>query len=189
MSTESVSTVRPTSALGTVVSLGLLGGFCALGALIAPRPELGIIVGAVVFLMYRLTVREWLCKDHRRGMRLTQAGNFREGLVAFQRSETFWKAHPTLDRYRWALLASAGPYSFLALARYNQAYCLSRLNRVGDAVKILDVVLADAADMRPAVELRESLARLVHTSDPTADKTWADSDPAESTWVFDEPKK
>ena len=190
MPPESVSTIRPASALGTFISLGMLGVFSGVGALLAPRAEIGILGGAALFLVYRLIVREWLCRDHRRGMRLTQGGNFREGLIAFQRSEAFWRRHPTLDRYRWALLASAGPYSFHALARYNQAYCLSRLNRVTEAYKVLEAVLVEAPDMGPAVELRDSLAKVVHTAaEPGADRTWADSDPAESTWVFDEPKK
>lgn len=189
MPPESVSTIRPTSMLGSIVSLGTLALFCAVGALVAPRAEIGILAGALVFLAYRLAVREWLCRAHRRGMRMTQAGNFREGLGAFQESERFWVGHPTLDRYRWALLASAGPYSFLTLARYNQAYCLSRLNRVKDASKVLERVLADSPQMGPAIELRDSLDKVLNTGEPGAERTWADHDPAESTWVFDEPKK
>ena len=179
MPPETVSTIRPTSALGTVVSLGTLGMFCVIGALVSPRAEIGIIGGALVFLAYRLAAREWLCGDHRRGMRLTQSGNFRDGLAAFRDSEKFWAAHPTLDHLRWALLASAGPYSFLTLARYNQAYCLSRMNRVREV----------APEMRPAIELRESLQKVLEPGEPGAERTWADNDPAESTWVFDEPKK
>ena len=189
MPPETVSTIRPTSALGTVVSLGTLGMFCVLGALVSPRAEIGIIGGALVFLAYRLAAREWLCGDHRRGMRLTQSGNFRDGLAAFRDSEKFWAAHPTLDQLRWALLASAGPYSFLTLARYNQAYCLSRMNRVREAAAVLETVLAVAPEMRPAIELRESLQKVLEPGEPGAERTWADNDPAESTWVFDEPKK
>lgn len=187
---ESVPTLRPTSALGSLVSLGTLALFCLTGALLAPRAELGIIGGAAVFLVYRLLVRELLCRHHRQGVRLTREGKFREGLMAFKASEAFWSRHPVLDRYRWLLLGSSGPYTFLSLARYNQAFCLSRLNRVAEAVAMLKRVLAENPGMAPALELRDALKRSLATSDGEidgAERTWSDQNPAESTWVFEDP--
>ena len=178
---DGVRTVRPTSARGVVVSLLLLGACCAVGVALARRPEVGIIAGAAVFLAWRIFVREVVCRHHRRGIRLTQAKDFRGGLAAFQASEAWWKDHPTLDQYRWALLGSSGPYGFLVLARYNQAYCLSRLARVKDALATLEGVLTEAPNMEPA---RELLAQL-QASTPQGDATWHDH--AESTWVFDDP--
>ena len=54
---------------------------------------------------------------------------------------------------------------------------------------VLETVLAVAPEMRPAIELRESLQKVLEPGEPGAERTWADNDPAESTWVFDEPKK
>jgi len=180
-----VPTERPTSILGALISLGTLLVFCVAGALVAPRPEVGVLVGAAIFLVYRLVVREGLCRDHRRGIRLTRAGDFRGGLDAFKRSEAFWGRHALLDRYRWVVLGSSGPYRFLTLARYNQAYCLSRLNRVPEAMRLVEQVLGESPKMSAALELKAALLNAL-SGDPTAERTWNDH-LAESTWVFDEP--
>ena len=180
-----VPTERPTSILGALISLGTLFVFCMAGALVAHRPEVGVLAGAALFLVYRLVVREGLCRDHRQGIRLTRSGDFRGGLEAFKRSETFWGGHQTLDRYRWVVLGSSGPYRFLTLARYNQAYCLSRLNRVPDAARLVEKVLQECPQMSAAVELKAALQNAM-SGDPSAERTWNDH-LAESTWVFDEP--
>ncbi len=183
---ESVPTERPTSVLGSVVSLGTLLLFCAVGAMLAPRAEIGILGGAAVFMIYRLAVRELLCRDHRQGVRLSRSGDFRGGLAAFQKSETLWARHPVLDRYRWLLLGSSGPYPFATLARYNQAYCLSRMNRVTEAMKIVQRVLQDDPKMGPALELKAMLENAL-SGGTGAERTWSDQNPAEATWIFDEP--
>lgn len=185
---ESVPTEHPTSVLGSVVSLGTLVLFCVAGALVAPRPELGILVGAAIFMVYRIGVREGLCRDHRAGVRLTRSGDFRGGLEAFKRSEAFWSRHRLLDRFRWLLLGSSGPYPFATLARYNQAYCLSRLNRVNEAMARVEEVLAENPGMRPARELKAALENALSGASG-AERTWSDQNPAESTWVFDDPSR
>lgn len=182
---ESVPTERPTSVLGSLVSLGTLLLFCAVGALLAARAEIGILAGAAVFMIYRILVREVLCRDHRAGVRLTRSGDFRGGLAAFQKSEQLWARHPTLDRMRWLLLGSSGPYPFRILGLYNQAYCLSRLNRVREAMDVVKRVLELDPKMRPAIELRDSLHSAL-SEGPGVERTWSDN-PAESTWIFDEP--
>lgn len=185
---ESVPTERPTSLLGSIVSLGTLLVFCVVGALLLPRAELGILTGAATFLVYRLVVRLVLCRDHREGVLLTRSGDFRGGLAAFQRSEQVWSRHPRLDRYRWLLLGSSGPYPFATLALYNQAYCLSRLNRVQEAGQIVTRVLAIDPTMGPALDLERSLRRAL-PDEPGAERTWSDNNPAESTWIFDDPMR
>ena len=140
-------------ALALVPPLGaVFVGYAALG------PDDGPPVGIVAYAFYRLfIVRRLVCRDHRLGVVLTRRGQFAEAIAAFQRSETFWERHPTLDRYRALVLGSATSHGFGVLARYNQAYCLSRLKRGREALNLVGRVLAEAPDMLPARELRDIL--------------------------------
>lgn len=117
-----------------------------------------VLVATLVFLVYRLfVVRLGLCRDHRRGVLLIRRGKFAEGLAAFEKSERVWERRPTLDRFRAVLLGSATPHRFAILARYNQAYALSRLGRGEECLEKLEATLADDPSMLQARELRDVL--------------------------------
>lgn len=154
----SVNLMRPTSALGTLVSLSLLLLATGLGVALTPRPIIGILMGAGLFLIYRVfIVRELLCHLHRRGIRLSREERYEEALDAFARSEDFWTRHGLLDRWRWVLLASSGPYPFVTLAQYNQAWCLARLRRTDEAIIALRRLEESGALMPMANALHEAL--------------------------------
>lgn len=169
--------LRPTSILGTMVSLTMLGVVCAICVAFMPTPMAGILLGAGLFLVYRVfLVRELLCRSHRMGIRYSQEGNYEAALEAFERSERFWERHPLLDQWRWVLLGSTGPYSFLALARYNQAWCLAKLKREGAALAVLDRLEASGAHLPMARRLHEALHAgwRAFTTDPSP---WTDPAP------------
>lgn len=172
------STHRPTTTLGTVQAglLGLL--FCFVSATLVGEWIGGIAVGAVVFTMYRvLFVRMLLCRDHRRGVSQTRAGHFVDAIASFQASAAFWDRVAWLDKARGILLGSAVAYPFGQLARYNEAYCLSRLGRGEEAISTLQGLLKRAPDMAIAKELLDVLeagasSRAAEPRDPSAG--WGD---------------
>lgn len=179
----STSTLRPTSLKGSLLSQIPLVLSMGLGAALTRQPATGVILGGALFLAWRMVgVREVLCRDHRRGIRLARSGEPAEALIALQDSEAFWVRHPTLDRYRWFFLGSAGPYSFLTLARYNQAYCLTLLKRHRDALAVLEKVLSSSPGMIEARELRDEL----QSEDLKEESTWDDPKGADRTWTFDD---
>lgn len=153
------STVRPTRLSSVLLSLVPLA-VCvavpwALGLSLYP---MATFIGVLAFLAYRLfVVRFGLCADHRRGIAHVRRGNFAAGLESFERSERVWQRRPFLDRYRAILLGSATAHRFHTLARYNQAYALSRLGRGEQALALLSRVLEDDPAMLPARELRDVL--------------------------------
>ena len=117
-----------------------------------------VLVGTLGYLAFRIfVVRFGLCADHRRGITMTRRGRFEDGLHAFQESEQVWAGRPTLDRFRAVLLGSGAAYTYLVLARYNQAYSLSRLGRGDEALALLESVLAEDPSMYMARELRDVL--------------------------------
>jgi len=122
------------------------------------RYEVSLLAGAGVFLAYRIfVVRLVFMRDHHAGIVAMQAGRFADGLTAFERSEATWKGRRSLDRFRAVLLGNASPYEVLTLARYNQAYALSRLGRGDEALSRLDALLAEEPDMHLAAQLRDIL--------------------------------
>lgn len=156
---DSASIVRPMTLTSTLLSLVPLSVALALPWLagLSFYPS-GMIVGTFGFLTFRVVVvRFGLCRDHRRGIMLMRGGRFEEGRAAFIESQRVWQARPTLDRHRALLLGSATPHTFAVLARYNQAYALSRLGRGEEALALLDAVLADDPSMMIARELRDVL--------------------------------
>lgn len=131
--------------------------FIAVGYAVFGQDD-GLIVAIVAYAGYRFfIVRRIVCRDHRNGIVLTRHGQFADAIAAFQRSEASWERHPTLDRYRALVLGSPTSHSFRLFAKYNQAYCLSRLGRGAEARDLVDRVLAEAPDMLPARELRDVL--------------------------------
>lgn len=156
---DHASIVRPTRLGGLLLSLIPLSVAVAVPWLAGLRfyPS-AVMVGVFGFLAYRLfVVRFGLCRDHRRGIVLIRRGRFEEGRAALEKSEQVWTARPFLDRYRAILLGSATPHRFAILARYNQAYALSRLGRGEDALERLESVLAEDPSMMQARELRDVL--------------------------------
>jgi tetratricopeptide (TPR) repeat protein len=161
------STHRPTTAWGSIQSTLLGLAFCLVTATLVGELISGLTLGAVVFLLYRvLVVRMLVCRDHRRGVRQTQAGHFADAIGSFQASARFWDRWGWLDRSRGILLGSTVAYPFGQLARYNEAYCLSRLGRGEEAITALNRLLQRAPDMHIAKELLEVLEAGASTRAP-----------------------
>ncbi len=150
--------MRSASTRGTVQSFGLMLAFSAFWVLATTRVIEGALLGAGLFLVYRLViVRWWVCRHHRRGIDRTRAGRLEDALHAFVESERFWERHTWLDARRGWLLGSASRWPFAALARYNQGVCLSALGRHHEALEILDDALVRWPELSPAREMKGAI--------------------------------
>ena len=158
---------HPFSAPRAILSLAGLVPLVAIATLVAGRPYFGILIGCALFLAYRLVIVPWtFLAAHRRGVREVRARRIEWALEAFRDSETFFRAHPWLDRGRWFFLASGLPISYRALARYNQVYCLAELGRKSEAEALLASLKADGVP-----NLRE-LERYVSTIEERPRADW-----------------
>ena len=170
------STIRPTSGWGSLQTLALFAVFWTAAALVVGEWVLGVGVGSIAFLLYRVfIVRMIICRHHRRGVSLTRAGRFADAITAFERSEAYWSRWRRLDRARGIVLGSAVAWPFRLLARYNQGYCYSRLGQGDDAIRVLTALRQDEPDMRIAAELLEVLEAGASTRAPPPkeeDETW-----------------
>lgn len=147
------------TAQGTAKTFALMMGFCLLGlVLTGGRVIEGAIIGFGTFLIYRIgVVRMILCRNHRAGIGLSRDGDFAGALHAFTRSEADWTRLAWLDARRGWLLGSSARWSFHAQALYNQAYCLSQMGHIPQALAVLEETIRRYPDMRLARQLRERL--------------------------------
>lgn len=152
------STIRPVSLGGSLLTLVPLAGLVGLGLLAGLPPRDAVLTAALLFLLYRwVLVRRVLLSDHRAGILAMRAGRFEDGLRAFEKSEAFFARHRWLDRWRAPVLGSASAWGFEVLARYNQAYALSRLGRGEEALEAASALLEAHPGVVPAQELRDVL--------------------------------
>lgn len=172
---------RPTSSVGSALSLLALGLWVVAAMLLTGRLTLGIMVGALAFLGWRMgVVRLGLNAAHRRGMALSRAGRDAEALAAFEQSERFWRAHPLLDGQRALLLGSASRYPFAIQALYNQCCSLVQLGRADEARRRLARLLDEQSQMGPAVRMLNSLSE--EAIQPPEAPALEAMDPDASTW-------
>jgi hypothetical protein len=154
MAPPRASTVRPTTWMGTAQAVVLFALFTAVSATLVGEWIRGLAVGSLAFAFYRVAVvRFIICRHHRAGVTLTRAGRFHDAVQAFRRSAAFWHQWAWLDRLRGLLLGSSVAYPFGQLARYNQAYCYSRMGRGDEARDTLRALIHDAPQMLIATEL------------------------------------
>ena len=156
------------------MSLVYLTVLCFTGYAVSGWRLEGILIGVGTHMLLSVVVvRVILCSAHRRGIRLVRAGRFEEAMVAFKDSQQFWQRHPLIDRYRAFLLATATEQSFRTMARYNEAYCLVRLNRGAEALGILDTLLVEnpsnvlAASLKSAMQAGRNLTPDGEASPPS----------------------
>ena len=136
---------HPFSAPRAILSLAGLVPLVAIAMLVVGRPYLGILIGCALFLTYPLVIVPWtFLAAHRRGVREVRARRIEWALEAFRDSESFFRAHPWLDRGRWFFFASGLPISYQALARYDQVYCLAELGRKSEAEALLASLKGEA---------------------------------------------
>jgi hypothetical protein len=154
MAVPRASTIRPTTWMGTAQAVVLFGLFTVVSATLVGEWIRGLLVGSVAFTFYRVAiVRFIICRHHRSGVALTRSGRFHDAVQAFRRSAAFWHRWAWLDRLRGLLLGSSVSYPFGQLARYNQAYCYSRMGRDEEARDLLRALIQDAPQMPIATEL------------------------------------
>lgn len=174
MAIPRASTIRPTTWSGTAQAIVLFAVFWAVSATLVGEWIRGLAVGSLAFAFYRVAiVRFIICRHHRAGVSLTRAGRFHDAVQAFRKSAAFWQRWAWLDRLRGLLLGSSVAYPFGQLARYNQAYCYSRMGRGEEARDILRVLIADAPQMHIAGELLSLLeAEATPAPAPAHDASW-----------------
>ena len=149
---------RRSAAWGTAQAFGLMLAFSLLGIVFTSLVIEGALIGAGLFLVYRLgVVRMVLTRHHRVGIGLSRDGDMAGALAAFQRSQVFWEQYAWLDKRRGWLMGASISWPFAALAAYNQGYCHHQMGDNEAAISILDEALIRWPGLGPARELKGAL--------------------------------
>ncbi|MCB9778742.1 MAG: hypothetical protein H6742_09285 [Alphaproteobacteria bacterium] len=130
----------------------------------------GALSGALGWALLRwVIVTRVVAPDFQRGRSAVAAEQWAEGEAAFAAAQVRWEAAPGLDRWRSLLLGSTGRWPFAAMARYNRAVCLFHLGRTGEALDVIEALLAQAPGMKEARQLRDHLAA-ISAAGPSPDR-------------------
>lgn len=87
---------------------------------------------AMVYLVLAYGLRYFVPLDHRKGMRELKQGNYEAALIHFEKSYTFFSAHPFIDYFRAFTLFSVSKMSYKLMAVMYKGICLEALGRVED---------------------------------------------------------
>ncbi len=101
-----------------------------LGAIVLVLTNLKIeepfIVGALSFMTLALLLRNFVARDHRRGIRLVKKQMYSEAIPFFEKSVIFFNKNIWVDKYRYVTLLSSSKMSYKEMGLCNIAFCYSQ---------------------------------------------------------------
>lgn len=122
---SNVPTVRQTawiSLIPQLVFMGLL--ICIWYVLNATDP---ILNGAATYLIISFSLRTFIPKDHKTGIKLVKEEKFQEAIEHFEQSYEFFRKFSWLDKYRYLTLLSSSKMSYQEMALNNIAFCYGQI--------------------------------------------------------------
>jgi len=121
-----IPTVKQICWLATIPQLLVLTVACIAGWWLTKSP-FGVASGAGIYLIYSYMSRRLIPRAHRRGVRLSQEGQFEDALLEHKKSYDFFTRHSWLDRYRSITMMSPSAMSFREMALINIAFAHAQL--------------------------------------------------------------
>ena len=126
-----------------------------------------LIVGWAFVLLYRLIIRHTVTKDHARGIKLVKRQRFEEAVEAFHDSLTFFKQHPSLDKWRSIIFLSPGKYGYREMAYANLGFVYGQL---GDGEKAMEYY-NKCLELNPKSGLAKSALNLINSTKKPEDES------------------
>jgi len=130
--TASLPIVQPISYRALLPQFLALSGALAVGWSLTRTP-LGILLGALAYLLAAAGIRALLLRRHRQGVRLLHAGQPAAALPHLEESCAFFQRHAWLDRWRSVALMSPVAASYRELALLNSAIAHAQLGQADQA--------------------------------------------------------
>ena len=155
-----VPVVRQISWWGAVPQLIILLLLVIGGSILLP--ENGLVIGAVIYLIYSFGSRMLIIRDYRSGISLVKLGQFQAAIPKFEKSLQFLDRHPWIDNARSIVLMSASKPSFREMALANIGFCYSQLGRGHEARAAYQKCL----DRFPDSGLDLAALQMINSADP-----------------------
>lgn len=86
------------------------------------------LYGALTYLGLSFSLRTFVAKDHRDGMRLVKQHSFIDAISKFEKSVDFFAKNNWLDKYRYLTLLSSSKMTYKEMGLCNIAFCYSQTN-------------------------------------------------------------
>ena len=118
------STLPQFAALASAVGIGWF----------AVRSGLGVMLGAVAYLIYSFVARTFIPRAHRRGIELSRNQEYEEAIACHEQSYDFFTRNSWLDRYRAITMMSPSAMSFREMSLVNIAFAYGQIGN-GDKAK------------------------------------------------------
>lgn len=118
-----------------------------------------LMIGCGIYLVYSIGCRRIIAAAHRKGIRLSKQGRFREAVEHYRRSHEFFARHRWVDRYRSIILMSCSAISYREMALVNMGFCYGQ---IGEAQKAKECYQA-ALDAFPGSAMAASALKMIET--------------------------
>lgn len=132
-----------------IPQFAILAGIAAFACLFA-EPWRALFWGAGLYLAYSQGSRWLVCRSHRRGLQLANAGRFEDAIRAHQRSYEFFTNHLWIDRLRSVTLLTPSAVSYREMALINIAFAYGQLGCVRESKRYYQRALEEFPDSEMA---------------------------------------
>lgn len=100
-----------------------------------------LLWGALTYLLISFSVRHFIPKYHRKGIRLSGKGNFEEAIPQYEKSVEFFTKRAWIDKYRFITLLSSSKLGYREMGLCNIAFCYGQLGDIEQTKKYYQIVL------------------------------------------------
>ncbi|MGL3001374.1 tetratricopeptide repeat protein [Flavobacterium sp. RSSB_23] len=85
------------------------------------------LYGAITYLTISMSLRYFVPKNHREGLKLTKEHKFENAIPKFENSYKFFTQNNWIDKYRFITLLSSSKMNYREMALCNIAFCYSQI--------------------------------------------------------------
>ncbi len=105
-----------------------------------------ILFGCLTYLIISYSLRTYVMRDFRKGMKLCKTHQFKKAIPYFEKTIDFLKERKWLDKYRYILLLSSSKMSYREMSLCNIAFCYSQIGEAQQAKAYYENVLMEFPD-------------------------------------------
>jgi len=120
-----VPTVRQTNWFSIIPHLAVMGIIILIWYLI--NPQKALLFGAGTYLLISFSLRNFIPKDHRNGIKKLDSENYQTAIKDFENSYSYFKKNEWIDKYRFLTLLSSSNMSYREMALANIAFCYGQI--------------------------------------------------------------
>ncbi|MEI6582240.1 MAG: hypothetical protein WCO43_01505 [Chitinophagia bacterium] len=125
------------------------------------------LFGALTYSVLAISLRNFIAKNHRQGIKLVKQQKFAEAIPLFEKSVHFFTQHTWVDKYRFLTLLSASKLTYKEMGLCNIAFCYSQTNNGQKAKEYYELILKEFPNNGLASVCLRMINSMAHTSDET----------------------